>query len=113
MGVFNGAFPVLPGQEDAARSFAKEVLGPRHDEFVAQETEWGITDEVWTLQPTPMGTLMLVYFVGDVEKAFTDLATGTSDFLTWLRAQVQAITGVDLAQPPEGAPPETLLEWKP
>jgi len=26
---------------------------------------------------------------------------------------VQAITGVDLAQPPEGPPPETLLEWKP
>jgi hypothetical protein len=29
MAVFNGAFPVLPGKEDATRSFTKEVFGSR------------------------------------------------------------------------------------
>jgi len=112
MGVFNGAFPVLPGQEDAARSFAKEILGPRYDDFLAHQKAMSVTDERWTLQQTPMGSLMLIYFVGDVEKTFTDVATSDSEFPTWLRAQIQAICGVDLSQPPEGPEPETLLEWK-
>jgi len=113
MGVFNAAFPVLPGQEDAARSFAKDVLGPRHDDFAAQQKEWGVTDELWTMQTTPMGAFWLVYFEGDIEKTFTDLATSDSEFVSWFRGEIQTITGVDLTQPPEGAQPEAFLEWKP
>ena len=58
-----------------------------------------------------MGSLMLVWFEGDVEKAFSDLAGDTSEFATWLRAQVKDLTGVDLGAPPEGPLPDVLVDW--
>ncbi|MDT5308299.1 MAG: hypothetical protein QOE48_3981 [Mycobacterium sp.] len=45
----------------------------------------GITRETWALQETPMGSLMLVWFEGDVEKAFGDLATDDSEYMMWFR----------------------------
>jgi hypothetical protein len=58
-----------------------------------------------------MGSFVLVWFEGDVEKAFADLATDTDEFSTWFRAQVKDTTGVDLAAPDDGPPPELLTDW--
>ena len=109
--VFNGVFPVLPGKEDAARAFANEVSGPRLEQFKAQEAKANITKELWTLQQTPMGSLLVVWFEGNVEKAFADLATDDGEFATWFRAQALAISGVDLSAPPAGPAPEAVLDW--
>ena len=43
-----------------------------------------------------MGSFMLVWFEGDVEKAFNDLATRLRVH-DWFRARVLDVTGVDLA----------------
>jgi hypothetical protein len=112
MGVFNGVFPVLPGQEDALRVFGKEIAGPRLADFTAQQARADVTEESWTLQQTPMGSFCLVYFKGDVEKAFADIGSSESEFATWFRTQVLAISGVDLAKPDEGPPPEMVLDWQ-
>jgi hypothetical protein len=40
-----------------------------------------------------MGSLMVVWFEGDVEKAFADLATDDSEYTTWFRARVLNVTG--------------------
>jgi hypothetical protein len=58
-----------------------------------------------------MGSFILVWFEGDVEKAFGDLANDNSDFATWLRAQVKEITGVDLSAPLEVPLPDVLVNW--
>jgi hypothetical protein len=112
MAVFNGMFPVLPGKEDAGRAFAKEVAGARLKDFEAQQARADITREVWSLQETPMGSFVLVYFEGNVEKAFADIATSDSDFAKWFRAQVKENNGVDLAAPDGSPPPEVLLDWQ-
>ena len=57
-----------------------------------------------------MGSFMLVWFEGDVEKAFTDLATNDSEHSKWFRAQVLDVTGVDLGAPPSGPPPAILID---
>ena len=111
MAVFNGAFPVLPGKEDAVRSFSKEVVGSRLEQWRKLQADAAITRETWTLQQTPMGSLVLVWFEGDVEKAFANLAADTGEFATWFRAQVKDSTGVDLATPDGGPPPEILVDW--
>ena len=59
------------------------------------------------MQTTPMGSLMLVWFEGDVDKAFADLASD-SELTTWFRGRVLDITGVDLGAP-SGDPPPTVL----
>jgi hypothetical protein len=111
MGVFNGAFPIQAGKEDAARAFAAETSGARRSEFEAHLARADVTRETWTLEETPMGSFMLVWFEGDVEKAFTELATDDSEFSAWFRAQVLDVTGVDLAAPSDAAPPAVLLDY--
>jgi hypothetical protein len=112
MGVFNGVFPIQPGKEDDARAFAAETFGARRADFEAHLGRVGVSRETWSLQETPMGSLIVVWFEGDVEKAFTDLATDDSEYMTWFRAQVLDITGVDLAAPPEGPPPAVLIDYR-
>jgi hypothetical protein len=111
MGVFNGAFPILAGKEAAARDFAAETIGARKAGFEALQAQSNISRETWALQETPMGSFMLVWFEGDVEKAFGDLAADSSEFATWFRAQVVELTGVDLGAPPEGPLPDVLVNW--
>jgi len=112
MGVFNGVFPIQAGKEDDARAFAAETFGARRADFEAQLARGGITRETWSLQETPMGSLMLVWFEGDVEKVFADLATNDSEYTTWFRARVLDVTGVDLAAPSDDPPPAVLIDYR-
>jgi hypothetical protein len=108
----NIAMPVLPGQEDAARALAREVAGPRRGEFGAFQAQSETRRETWTLQQTPAGTFILVWFDSDdLEKGFADLATGQDDFTVWLRGQIQDVTGVDMSGPDDSPMPEPLLDW--
>jgi hypothetical protein len=109
--VFNGVFPIQSGKEDAARAFAAAVLGARKADFAALQARANITRETWAMQETPMGNVMVVWFEGDVEKAFQDLAVDNSEFVTWFRGQVKDVTGFDLAAPPEGPLPDVLVDW--
>ncbi|MGZ6528138.1 MAG: hypothetical protein ACXVES_13235 [Actinomycetota bacterium] len=111
MGVFNGMFPIQAGKEKDARAFAAETIGPRRADFEAHHARAGNTRETWTLQETPMGSFMLVWFEGDLEKAFADFATNDSDFMTWYRGQILDLTGVDLGAPPSAPPPAVLVDW--
>jgi hypothetical protein len=112
MGVFNGVFPIQAGKEEDARAFAAETFGARRADFEAHLARAGVTRETWTLQETPMGSLMVVWFEGDVEKAFADLATDNSEYMTWFRARVLDVTGVDLGAAPEGPPPAVLIDYR-
>jgi hypothetical protein len=111
MGVFNGMFPIIAGKESSARAFAAEATGARKSDFDALQARSNITRETWAMQETPMGSFMLVWFEGDTEKAFSDLASDNSEFATWFRAQVKDITGVDLAAPSDEPLPDVLVDW--
>jgi hypothetical protein len=112
MAVFNGVFPIQAGKEKEARAFAAETIGARRQDYEAHLARVGITRETWSLQETPMGSLMVVWFEGDVEKAFTDLATDDSEYMKWFRGQVLDITGVDLGAPADGPPPAVLVDYR-
>jgi hypothetical protein len=112
MAVFMGAFPVLPGKDDEARKFAEETLG-RGEEFSGSQQRLGITREEWSLQATPMGSLVLVRFESpDPETSFATFGQSQDPFDTWSRQRIQEITGVDLAALPEGPLPEMILDWR-
>lgn len=112
MAVFNGVFPILAGKEQDGRDFAAACIGERRQGFDAQAARTGLARETWSLQETPMGSFMLVWFEApDVEKAFTELATSSDEFTIWFRGQVKDVTGVDLGAPPEGPLPDLLVDW--
>ena len=112
MGVFNGVFPIQAGKEEDARAFAAETFGARRPEFEAHLARVGVTRETWALQETPRGSLMLVWFEGDVEKAFAELATDDSEYHTWFRGRVLDVTGVDLRTPSDDPPPAVLIDYR-
>jgi hypothetical protein len=55
MTIFNGAFPVLPGEVDAARSYAKATMG-RNARARSHQKRGGTTRETCSLQENPDGT---------------------------------------------------------
>jgi hypothetical protein len=112
MAVFNAVFPILPGKEQTGRDFAAACMGERRREFEHHLQDISqISRETWALQETPMGSFMLVWFEAPfIENAFTDLASD-NEFSNWFRGQVKDLTGVDLGAPPEGPPPEVLVDW--
>jgi len=111
MAVFNVAFPILPGKEQEGRDLAAACIGERRTGFEAQLARGGLTRETWALQETPMGSFMLVWFdAPNIEKAFMELATSDDEFTIWFRGQVKDVTGVDLGAPPEGPPPDVLVD---
>jgi hypothetical protein len=112
MNVFNGLFPVLEGKEDAARAFANEAVGPRGEQFAETQRRNNVARETWSLLTTPMGSFVNVWFEGDVEEAFQELATADDEHTVWFRKTVLDITGVDLTAPDDTAPPEVILDWK-
>ena len=112
MGVFSAMFPVRPGKEDTARAWTAEAAGPRRAEFDAFQRRAELTRETLTLQRMPAGAVLLVWFEGNVERAFEVIATGQDAFTAWYRAQLEEVTGIDLRQPAAGPPPETLLDWR-
>ena len=112
MGVFNAMFPIQAGKEEDARAFAAETFGARRPDFEAHLARVGVTRETSALQETPMGSLMVVWFEGDVEKAFADLATDDSEYMTWFRAPFLDVTGVDLGTASDDPPPAVLIDYR-
>jgi hypothetical protein len=97
-------FPVLPGREQQRRVLAAACVGERRKGFEGQMARGGRTRETWSLQETPVGSLLVWFEDPEVGKAFTALATSDDEFTVWFRGQVKDVTGVDLGAPPESPP---------
>src|SRR5690242_3297947 len=91
------ALPILPGKEDAARAFLRELEGPRKGHYATSEQRLGITTEVWAVQQMPQGSLFVVYIEGsDIGTAFQQFAASRDAFDQWFKQQVREVTGADL-----------------
>jgi hypothetical protein len=111
MPTFNAVFPLPADKLGAARSFAKELDGPRSQQLEDLQRSCGVEREIWTIQEMPDGShTILVLFDGDVDKTFAELATGTDEFTTWYRAAVLNIGGADLTGDNQPAS-EVIFEW--
>lgn len=111
MPTFNAVFPLPADKLDDARSFAKELNGPRRQQLEGLQRRCGVEREIWTIQEMPDGGhAILVLFDGDVDKTFSQLATGTDEFTSWYRAAVLDIGGPDLAGDDQPAS-EVIFEW--
>lgn len=113
MPVHNFAFPVRPGQEDLARKFASEVNGEHADHYADLMRRSGTTRVTWTLNETPVGTFILVWYEADQVLAIFDVLAATDPAAAWMRSRIEEIGGIELDGPPPGPAPELILEWSP
>jgi hypothetical protein len=108
------AFPVLAGQEQAARALAREMGTTRAEEAAAFYQKFGVSHECWFTQETPHGLLMIAItdFSGrSVESAATEYAASTEPFEAWFKSEVLRISGIDAATAPLGPPTECVYDW--
>ena len=114
MTVYNFAFPLLEGQEDNGRKFAQEALGEHRDHYNSLMEASGTTRVTWTLQQTPAGAFILVWFEAeDPQAIFSILTTGNGEDAVWMRGRIKDVGGLDMTTdwPPPGPQPELILEW--
>lgn len=112
MAVHNFVFPVVAGKEELARHFAKEAASDHADDYTALMEASGTTRVTWTMQETPAGTCILVWYEADeVLKILQVLATRTDAAASWMRGRIEECGGIDLSGPPPGPAPELILEW--
>lgn len=112
MAVFSGMFPIVPGKEGAARAWLAEIAGPRKQAFDAMQRRSEITRETVTVQATPGGAFLLIWFEGNVEKGFEVVMTEQDPFTAWHRERLLDVTGFDPSATEEGSPPETIIDWR-
>ncbi len=105
------AVPIVPGQENAFRSFLQEMGGARREDYLRTRERQGITREVVWQQQTPEGGMAIVYLeADDIEGFFRDAATANDPFGQWFREKVQSVHGFDLSQPIPGGLPEMVFD---
>jgi Family of unknown function (DUF6176) len=107
------ALPLVPGKTEAARAFMRELEGPRKGQFASSEQRIGITKELWYLQQTPNGDLLVTYMESpDFGKALTQFSQSKDEFDQWFKQQMADVTGVDLNNPPAGPLSEQLSNYE-
>ncbi len=104
------AVPLLPGRTEQARSFMRQLEGPRRAEFDLSERRIGITKELWYLAKLPSGDHLIGYMEAvDFNRALQAFVGSRDPFDLWFKAEMLAVSGLDLNNPPATMQPPELL----
>ena len=108
--LFAIAIPILPGKTQQWKKFTTELRTTRYNEFVESRDKLNVRERTF-YQSTPMGDLVVVTLEGeDPQGAFQKFAQGNDTFTKWFAKEVKEVHGVDLANPPQGALPEVIID---
>lgn len=115
MAVLNFSAPILPGKFGQWNAFHDQFVpgGARRAEFEAQMQRYGITRQCVSLQRTPNGDFVNVFFEGDNPAALmAGLGSSDNEFDQWFAQQVKEVHGMDPANPPPGPIAELKLDYR-
>jgi hypothetical protein len=95
------AMPVLPGKTADAHTFFTQLDGARRADFDASERRIGVTKELWYLAKLPSGDHVIGYIESpDFNRALQSFVASRDSFDLWFKAEMLAVTGLDLNDPP-------------
>ena len=104
------ALPVVPGKTEQARAFMRQLDSNRREEFDRSERRIGITKELWYLAQLPSGDQLIGYMEAvDFGRALEAFVGSRDAFDMWFKAEMLAVTGFDLNNPPPNTHPAELL----
>jgi len=105
------AFPMTGSVEDL-KAFVATLNSERKTEAAAFYRKFGVSQETWHLQETPVGRLVIVVSVVDNPASSASvLAASSAEFDAWFKEQVLRLSGVDQAQQPLGPPTTQVFAW--
>jgi hypothetical protein len=108
------AFPVLPGKNEADVRRVAERFKEDPEAYWESRRAQGVTLERAYWQHTPMGDFVVAYLESSqptLGEAFGSAALDTTPIGKFFAETVKDVHGIDITQPPEGAPPEVVAEW--
>ena len=107
------AFPLIASRE-ALDAFAAQLKGRRKADAAAFYRRYGVVDESWHVQETPIGAwVVAVTIIADAAEAAPRYAQSTDEFEAWFKAEVMALTGIDPNVTPLGPPTSQVYRWSP
>lgn len=90
--------PILPGRTEAWRRFVQELQGPQQAEWKAWRKRVGLIHLWAQLQAPPKQTFVLLRIKCGAEADWSEpLILDKVPFDRWLREQIRALHGIDLA----------------
>lgn len=105
------AFPLRASRE-ALAAFAAQLNGRRTAEASAFYRRYGIVEESWHVQDTPIGPWVIaVTILADAAEAAPRYAQSTAEFEAWFKGEVLALTGIDPNAAPLGPPTTQVFRW--
>ena len=105
------AFPLRASRE-ALDAFAAQLKGRRAGDAAVFYRRYGVVDESWHVQETPIGPwVVAVTVLADAGEAAPRFAQATEEFEAWFKAEVMALTGIDLNVAPLGPPTSEVFRW--
>ena len=105
------AFPLRASRE-ALEAFAAQLKGRRAGDAAAFYRRYGVVDESWHLQETPIGPwVVAVTMLADADEAAPRYAQASEEFEAWFKAEVLALTGIDPNVAPLGPPSTQVFRW--
>jgi hypothetical protein len=92
--------PILAGQQEAWRRCLQEMLDVYHADYEALRHQLGVSRLVLWLTETPRGNSIIVQIEAEeLETLLPNLAASDLSLARWVRQQVLALHGLDLAHP--------------
>ena len=105
------AFPLVRPPADLLE-FIAALQGERKADAMAFYKEHGVTHESWYLQETAAGPLVIgLTQVTDLPTASESFARNQTGFPAWFKEQVQALSGVNQNESPNGPPTKLVYEY--
>jgi Family of unknown function (DUF6176) len=106
------AAPVLPGQTEAGRAWAREAFQARREELTESRRALGQTREEVFLNTTPEGDVVVIYLEGeDPVRANRQFAASGAPYDRWFKDSLKELLPpfIDFDQPVPAN--ETLWDW--
>jgi hypothetical protein len=103
--------PLRPGSREIARVFLRALGGPRADELVRSDRRLGIERQAWFTAGEGTDLLIGMIEARDFARAMSLLAISMEPFDLWFKRSVEAVTGLDLNDPPVRDPAALLSAY--
>lgn len=106
-------FPLLPGKNEEARAFQRELDTERKGAYDQSERRIGITKEYWFIASVPSGDQLVVYMESaDFTRALGMFSQSQEPFDVWFKSRLAEVTEVDLGNlPPDMQLPELVSSY--
>jgi hypothetical protein len=102
----------LRASREALDAFAAQLKGRRAADAAAFYRRYGVADESWHVQETPIGPWVIaVTILADPAEAAPRFAQASEEFESWFKAEVLALTGIDQNVAPLGPPSTQVFRW--